>query len=538
MTPGINLYSLIGSISMASVYRWLDPEILESLNLVLLGIDNEKACRHLLARLLNDSPEEYFHNPDLLDFLISSLDQEKREELERRLGLSVPTLIKDLADIDQKLFDLLTGFFGIEQLGEPISTAVMTTQKIKSDFPLFEHQRRAAQQVWRYIYRGTSSVLLHMPTGAGKTRTAMHIIVRYLIEHEPCIVVWVASSAELLEQAADAFEQAWSQMGNREVTVKRAWGTGEIDLENFDDGILIGGLQKLNAFITKNPIPAFRLGRRTKLVVMDEAHQAIAPTYSNVIEKFTQTGMNNAFVGLSATPGRTWNDIAVDTRLAEFFQENKVTLSIPGYPDPVSFLIDHGYLAKPEFRTLSFDSEEYSPTKRDYKGVDYSSGLLDHLGDDPKRNALAIREVQNLISEGHHRIIFFAASVDHAKKVALLLDSIGIDSGIVTGESSSTQRMKTIRKFRRKTNRPMVMCNFGVLTTGFDAPETSAAVIARPTKSLVLYSQMVGRATRGLKAGGNEKCTISTVVDTKLPGFGDIAEAFMNWEDVWSTDHE
>lgn len=78
-----------------------------------------------------------------------------------------------------------------------------------------------------------------------------------------------------------------------------------------------------------------------------------------------------------------------------------------------------------------------------------------------------------------------------------------------------------------------MLCNFGVLTTGFDAPNTSAAIIARPTKSLVLYSQMVGRATRGTKAGGNETCEISTIVDTKLPGFGDMAEAFTNWEDVW-----
>ena len=44
---------------------------------------------------------------------------------------------------------------------------------------------------------------------------------------------------------------------------------------------------------------------------------------------------------------------------------------------------------------------------------------------------------------------------------------------------------------------------------------------------------MVGRATRGPKAGGNETCEIATVIDTELPGFGDIAEAFTNWEDVW-----
>jgi superfamily II DNA or RNA helicase len=80
----------------------------------------------------------------------------------------------------------------------------------------------------------------------------------------------------------------------------------------------------------------------------------------------------------------------------------------------------------------------------------------------------------------------------------------------------------------------MILCNFGVLTTGFDAPSISAALIARPTRSLVLYSQMVGRATRGTRGGGNAKAEILTVVDPELPGFGDVAEAFTNWEDVWN----
>ena len=72
------------------------------------------------------------------------------------------------------------------------------------------------------------------------------------------------------------------------------------------------------------------------------------------------------------------------------------------------------------------------------------------------------------------------------------------------------------------------------MTTGFDAPRTSAALIARPTLSLVLYSQMVGRAMRGTAAGGNETCEILTVVDTTLPGFDSVIDAFSNWEDVWS----
>jgi superfamily II DNA or RNA helicase len=78
-----------------------------------------------------------------------------------------------------------------------------------------------------------------------------------------------------------------------------------------------------------------------------------------------------------------------------------------------------------------------------------------------------------------------------------------------------------------------VLCNFGILTTGFDAPETSCAVIARPTDSLVLYSQMVGRAIRGVRSGGNLEAEIVTVIDESLPGFGNVADAFTNWDDVW-----
>jgi superfamily II DNA or RNA helicase len=79
----------------------------------------------------------------------------------------------------------------------------------------------------------------------------------------------------------------------------------------------------------------------------------------------------------------------------------------------------------------------------------------------------------------------------------------------------------------------MVLANYGVLTAGFDAPNTSAALIARPTRSLVLYSQMLGRATRGPRAGGHQTAEIVTVIDTELPGFGSLVEAFHNWEDVW-----
>ncbi len=130
-------------------------------------------------------------------------------------------------------------------------------------------------------------------------------------------------------------------------------------------------------------------------------------------------------------------------------------------------------------------------------------------------------------------MLVFAATVEHSRLLATVLRARGHDANEVSGATPPAERERRIRRFRANEDRPQVLCNYGVLTTGFDAPKTSAALIARPTKSLVLYSQMVGRATRGPRAGGNEVAEIVTVVDTVLPGFGSMAEAFNNWEDVW-----
>ncbi len=123
--------------------------------------------------------------------------------------------------------------------------------------------------------------------------------------------------------------------------------------------------------------------------------------------------------------------------------------------------------------------------------------------------------------------------VDHSNNIAFLLQSMGIEASSITGSTPKFSRQRSIEKFKSHTEDPIVLCNFGVLTTGFDAPSTSCAVIARPTLSLVLYSQMVGRAIRGTRAGGNESARVVTVVDKNLPGFKSVAEAFTNWEDIW-----
>jgi superfamily II DNA or RNA helicase len=164
--------------------------------------------------------------------------------------------------------------------------------------------------------------------------------------------------------------------------------------------------------------------------------------------------------------------------------------------------------------------------------LDIPDRIVRALAEDDQRNLFIVQRVEQLVRD-HSRLLVFAATVEHARTLATVLRARGLDAAAVTGTTESDERARLIDDFKSPDPGAKVLVNFGVLTTGFDAPRTSAALIARPTKSLVLYSQMVGRATRGPRAGGNPEAVVVTVVDTTLPGFATLAEAFNNWNDVW-----
>ena len=492
--------------------------------------------KEIATDVLRNQGNDLFARKEIQEICFDAMSSEKRAELAGRLGVTdINAVIPFYPTTDKAVWQDLLGFFGINTSGAVPFTKQPDKKVIQPKYGLFPHQRRVSDRVYDSIRGGHGRVVLHMPTGAGKTRTAMHIVSRYMTSTEPTIIVWLATSAELLDQAAEAFEEAWFRLGNREISILRFWGDSAPDLLGLSDGLIVAGLQKMHAFRSSHPFDVLRIAKSVGLVVVDEAHQAIAPTYRETIEVLSETGPKNALVGLTATPGRTWSDISADEKLSDFFDGRKVMLEVEGYEDPVSFLMKKGYLAQPKFQCLEFEiSSEFAPhLKKNRRGDDYDPVLLEMLADQVDRNIIIIDEIRRLIANGHTRIILFGASVRHAELIAAALLAGGVDARIVTANTDHTDRTRIIRAFRAPSPKPIVLCNYGVLTTGFDAPETSAAVIARPTKSLVLFSQMVGRATRGPKAGGNKNCEISTVIDTELHGFGDVAEAFSNWEDVW-----
>lgn len=400
-------------------------------------------------------------------------------------------------------------------------------------FRLHPYQRQVLRDIIREVSSPEARVVAHLPTGAGKTRIAAHAASHLLNrrDDESSLLVWLASTEELCEQAAGQLSLAWKHLGQREIAVHRYWGQSRIDLHVIESGFLVTGLAKLRSAGNQDNTLLAHLASRVAGLIFDEAHQAVANTYEHIVEQLCSH--RPPLIGLTATPGRTADFAADDWQLAEMFRRKKVSIDSDGYDNPVTFLIQNGYLADPNVRQIRFESDDELDTAP--AGTDYGEAALRALGENERRRLKILRLVKES-SERHARILVFCPSVDCAHLCADDLTRQGIESDVVTTRTANDERAAAISAFKTDDSRRRVLFNYGVLTTGFDAPKTSCVVIARPTTSLVLFSQMMGRAMRGPRARGNRRATILTVVDTNLPGFASVAEAFTNWEKLWTQD--
>ena len=403
---------------------------------------------------------------------------------------------------------------------------------VSPKFPLYSYQRQVLADIVRALSAPERRAVAHLPTGAGKTRIAAHTACHLLNEKDTndSLVIWLAATEELCEQAAAQLSEAWTHLGRRDACIHRHWGNRSLDLRRLPSGFLVTGLAKLRSAAFQDNTLLAHLAHCAAAIIFDEAHQAVAKTYSFITEQLCS--VRPPLLGLTATPGRSANLTEDDYRLASMFNHSKVSIDPRGHDNPVTYLIQNRYLADPRFVPVSFESDATIADPQ--PGMDYSTDDLDRLGRNRERT-LKIAELAKAAARRHPRTIVFCPSVESALECNKLLREKGIVTNVITANTPSEDRRAIIDFFRSDSREHVVLFNYGVLTAGFDAPRTRCVIIARPTTSLVLYSQMAGRAMRGPRAGGNSKAEILTVADTNLPGFGSVTDAFTNWEELWST---
>lgn len=369
--------------------------------------------------------------------------------------------------------------------------------------------------------------ILSLPTGAGKTRTIMESLVRLLREDPfpPPVTLWIAQSEELCEQAIQSIREVWTSQTvraaishcpdrrDRVLHVHRLWGRHELEIPG-EPCFLVAGIQKLSSLVDRSPETIQTMLAQVEVLVIDEAHHAIMPSYSQLFRALgleRKTGEIAVF-GLTATPYRT--NERETLRLRGRFHGQLITpLPADEWENPVKVLRERKILARSDVQQLATGTtiRLVSNKERLYfeSFRDLPDSALRRVGADRNRNR---KTLDRLLEIEHGKpVLFFACSVSQASAIAVLLRRAGRAASTITGETPPANRRRWIQDF--KDGKIQFLCNYGVLTTGFDAPRVEVVVVARPTSSVLLYEQMVGRGMRGPLNGGTETCTVIDLVD-------------------------
>lgn len=392
------------------------------------------------------------------------------------------------------------------------------------------YQKNAKYELFKsLVLENKPSALLQLPTGAGKTKTAVEFLIDYLrilntSSANRRKVIWVSHSSELCQQSKDSFIGSWNYRGDREIHVVEFFGKSKIeDLLVKDvgsDSIVFASFQKMHSQLKKSIVQFDKFFGDTDFIVIDEAHISTAPTYLDVLDKLQSYSPRVKLLGLTATPGRSKvvQDKDDNQFLAEIYSRNLVTLrDNSGYPleNPIAYLQELRYLAKLDFKSLDV-------TSKAEKGQEKDSLLISG-----ERNLAIVLETKELLKT-HTKIMLFAGSVQHARFLKSAFQYLNINSAVIDSNMSRSKRSELLEEF--KNGEIELMINYGVLSTGVDVPKLDAVVIARPITSIVLFSQIIGRALRGIKNGGREKNTILSLRDNVI---GSPDFIYKYWKENW-----
>ncbi len=338
------------------------------------------------------------------------------------------------------------------------------------------YQTQAVQSVIQAFTQGQRQVLLRLPTGAGKTVIAALILEEMLQRIPGRRMLFLAHRKEIVDQTADKISQ---QIGAHLVAVEQAERRAAKDAR-----VVVASIQSLSARLQDYAAEDFGI------LIVDECHHAFAKTWMDTIGHFGKQG-NTLLLGLTATPKRS------DGRcISELFPETAFEVSL-------GELQEQGFLVPMDYCTIEA-TLGLGTLATDATG-DFQSTQLARMMNTPELRALLLRAW--LEKAKGKKTIVFCASITHAKELTQDFLEQGLNAAFISGESSD--RDELIQAFRQGSI--TILSNYGVLTEGFDDPSIACVLLARPTRSPLLYSQCLGRGLR--PHPGKQVCTVIDIVD-------------------------
>ena len=506
----MNIKTLLLRLGNEKLIQLIDDDLFKVLMLRNKSINNQKNLIEIILKL--NSEKKLLSDQKSRNLIIDTLKENEALIIGRLFNLNTGNIWQSLKNLNFKKKNIYENFLKIFDVKFENQTILKNEGNktnpvsIKPSYALFEHQIEVLNQTRKLLNGSLKRAVLHMPTGAGKTRTAINLICDHFKASKGSTVVWLAHTEELCQQASDEFNKAWNIIGNKSINSFKLFKDFRYDLSKIKKGFVVMSLDYAYSVTKREQSKFFSLARSTNFVVIDEAHMSIAKSYKQVLD--LMVNKDTILLGLTATPGRAKIGDEENTKLANFFFKQKATLKVKGYKNPVNFLQDKGFLANVKREQLETSiniskifslKERKAELARIKSGKDLSKEFVKKLSSDEKRINMIIEKAISENKNRNNKIIIFAGSLDSANYIYQILKMESVSCALVTGETNLLERRNTIELFKDSQSGLNIIINYGVLTTGFDAPKSNVAIIGRPTQSVTLYSQMIGRVMRGKK---------------------------------------
>ncbi len=338
---------------------------------------------------------------------------------------------------------------------------------------LRDYQQNLLASVQIALTSEQARVLMQLPTGGGKTVIAGALLKKWLMGRRKA--VWLTHRKELATQTCELLTDA-----NIAARVNVHWNPGD-DAPARRSCVTILMAQTVGHRTARMSV--WRKYGSEDLMIIDEAHHATAVGWTRAMRHWP-----GRILGMTATPWRLSKKEGFDHLFSALLCGLQVAdLQSGGY------LCDAQVLMPPQERIICSGAV-------DRTGEYTDAGI--ELANQDRRDVMTAGALKFWQEHAQGRqTIVYAVSIAHAHNLAAVFRKAGMPAAVMLGETKDKERARLIASFKNGTLK--VLVNVAVATEGFDLPDASCVVITRPTMSLTLYLQMVGRGLRPKKDSGN-----------------------------------
>lgn len=353
-----------------------------------------------------------------------------------------------------------------------------------SGFTLRPYQQDAVDATLRHFRRSDAPAVIVLPTGAGKS-----LVIAELARLARKRILVLAHVRELVEQNHAKYAAYGLEAGIFSAGLGRKQNQHQVTFASVQSLA-----RNLDAF-----------DDHFSLLIIDECHRVSDDEnsqYQQIIAALKKHNPGLKVLGLTATPYRLGYGWIYRYHYRGFVRSTEPRLFEHCiYELPLSYMIRHGFLTEPRLVDAAIAHYDFSSLRPGDSGQYAETELNSLLAKHPRVTQAICEQIQTLAAE-REGVMIFAATVRHAEEIISYLPAQ--QSALIVGDTDSRERAALIQRFKRRELRYLV--NVAVLTTGFDAPHVDMIALLRPTASVSLFQQIVGRGLR--LSPGKRDCLI------------------------------